>query len=115
MKTKYGWVEIDGVRYDHDVIVHSDRSVTKRSKKKSKKFKKQYGHTPLAAHELEFLLQEKPQVIYIGTGQFGELPVTADALCILKEFDSVIRPTPEVLEHFAVEMRAAVAVLHVSC
>ena len=37
MKTRYGWVEIDHIRYDHDVIVHPDRSVTKRSKKKTKK------------------------------------------------------------------------------
>lgn len=115
MKTRYGWVEIDNVRYDHDVIVHSDRSVTKRKKKRSRKLKKKYGHTPLAAHELAFLAKERPEVVYIGTGQFGDLPVTVDALCILKEFDSVIQPTPEVLERFARETRAAAAVLHVSC
>ena len=39
MKSRYGWIEIDHVRYDHDVIIHTDRSVSKRSKKKSKKLK----------------------------------------------------------------------------
>ncbi len=33
MKTGYGWIEIDAVRYDHDIIVHRDRSVEKRSRK----------------------------------------------------------------------------------
>ncbi len=46
MKTKYGWVMIDGVRYDHDVIMHCGRTVTRRAKKISKKLKRIYGHTP---------------------------------------------------------------------
>lgn len=33
MRTSYGWIEIDGIRYDHDVIVHRDRTVEKQSKK----------------------------------------------------------------------------------
>ena len=36
MKSEFGWIEIDQVRYEHDVIIHRDGSVTKRSKKKSK-------------------------------------------------------------------------------
>ena len=62
--------EIDHVRYDHDIIIHTNRSVSKRSKKKSKKLKNGYGHTPLAEHELSFLSDEQPSVIYIGTGQY---------------------------------------------
>jgi hypothetical protein len=115
MKTRYGWVEIDGIRYDHDVIVHADRQVTKRSKKRSKKYKKRYGHTPLALDELNFLKTEKPQVVYIGTGQFGDLPLPVDTLCMLREYEPVIRPTPEVLEYLENETRVAVAILHVSC
>jgi hypothetical protein len=115
MKTRFGWVEIDEVRYDHDVIIHPDRSVTKRSKKKSKKLKKNYGHTPLAGHELAFLKEEKPEIVFIGTGQYGDLPITPDAHQILQRYESVIRPTPEVLDMFAAESRHSVAILHVTC
>ena len=115
MKTRYGWVEIDSVRYDHDVIIHADRTVTKRSKKESKKFKKAYGHTPLTDQELKFLEAEEPGVVYIGTGQYGDLPVTAEARQVLERYETVIRPTPEVLEIFAEEHRPSVAILHVSC
>jgi hypothetical protein len=115
MKTRNGWVEIDEIRYDHDVIIHLNRNVTKRSKKKSKKLKTQYGHTPLAGHELEFLDEEKPEVVFIGTGQYGDLPITVDAHQILVQYESIIRPTPEILEKLAEETRPSVAILHVSC
>ena len=103
------------MRYDHDVIIHSDRTVTKRSKKKSKKLKAVFGHTPLADHELSFLVKEKPEVVFIGTGQYGDLPITPEADQSLKRFVTCIRPTPEILELFAEECRPSVAVLHVSC
>ncbi len=115
MKTRYGWVEIDHIRYDHDVIIHFDRSVTKRSKKKSKKLKDKFGHTPLADHELAFLDIEKPEVVFIGTGQYGELPITTDAQKVLGNYESIIRPTPEILDLLADESRPSVAILHVSC
>jgi hypothetical protein len=115
MKTKYGWVEINGVRYDHDVIVLRDRSVIKRSKKKSKKLKNIYGHTPLSDHELEFLEAEEPEVVFIGTGQYGDLPVTKEAQAILKGFETIIRPTPEILDLLEEENRPYVAFIHVTC
>lgn len=115
MKTRFGWVEIDDVRYDHDIIIHTDRTVTKRSKKKSKKLKNTYGHTPFADHELAFLEEEDPAIVFIGTGQYGDLPITEEARHLLSRFESVIRPTPEILELLAEEKRPSVANLHVSC
>ena len=79
MKSEFGWIEIDQVRYDHDVIIHRDGSVTKRSKKKSKELKSTYGHTPLSDQELEVVKKEKPEIVYIGTGQYGDLPITPEA------------------------------------
>ncbi|MDD1703345.1 MAG: hypothetical protein LUQ31_10240 [Methanoregula sp.] len=115
MKTKNGWVEIDGVRYDHDTIVHIDRTVTKRQKKQSKKLKKVYGHTPLSEAELGFLETERPAIIYIGTGQYGSLPLTPDAKRRFLAYETVIRTTPEVLDLISEETRPFVAVLHVNC
>ena len=116
MKTKYGWVTINGPRLNHDVIIARDKSVIKRSKKKSKKFKTVYGHTPLSDQEL--LLpgaSRNPEVVYIGTGHTGDLPVTTEAKVILNEYETIIRPTPEILELIEEENRPYVAILHVSC
>lgn len=115
MKTCYGWVEIDGVRYDHDVIVHQNRSVEKRSKKKSRKRRGFFNHTPLSDSDLLFLSKEKPDIVYIGTGQFDDLPITNEALAILAKFKAIIRPTPEIMSFLAEEYRPFAAVLHVKC
>jgi hypothetical protein len=115
MNTGFGWIEIDAVRYDHDVIVHRDRSIEKRSKKKSRKYRNFFHHTPLTERELEFLEKEKPDIVYIGTGQFGDLPITSEALHVLAKFHAIIRPTPEIMNFFSSEYRSFAAILHVKC
>ncbi|HVP97263.1 hypothetical protein [Methanoregula sp.] len=115
MKTRNGWVVIDGVRYDHDVVIHTDRSVTRRHKKPSKPLKQTYGHTPLYGVELGFLIHENPVVLYIGTGQYGDLPLTPGTEKILAGYETVIRPTPELLPLMEEELRPFVAILHVNC
>jgi len=115
MKSAFGWIEIDKKRYEHDVIIHRDGSVTKRSKKKSKDLKSTYGHTPLSDHELDILAREKPEIVYIGTGQYGDLPITPEAKTVLSQFETVIRPTPEILGTLEKEKRSFVAIIHVTC
>jgi len=115
MKSEFGWIEIDKVRYDHDVIIHTDGNVTRRSKKKSKALKTSYGHTPLSDHELDILRKEKPEIVYIGTGQYGDLPITPEAKMILRQFETVILPTPEILDMVKKERRSFIAIIHVTC
>ncbi|HWS22456.1 MAG TPA: MTH938/NDUFAF3 family protein [Methanoregula sp.] len=115
MKSEFGWIEIDQVRYEHDVIIHRDGTVTKRSKKKSKEMKSTYGHTPLSDQELEVLKKEKPEIVYIGTGQYGDLPITPEAERELSRFEKFIRPTPEILDMLKKEHRSFIAIIHVTC
>lgn len=73
MKAKhisFGTIKIDGERYDHDLVIDAG-SISKRSKKPSKPYKSQFGHTPLSVEE------EIPWngSLIIGTGASGQLPV----------------------------------------
>jgi hypothetical protein len=115
MKSEFGWIEIGKVRYDHDVIIHTDGSVTRRSKKKSKALKSSYGHTPLSGQELKFIAKEHPEIVYIGTGQYGDLPLTKDADIMLGKSDTIIRPTPDILDLLEKEHRSFIAIIHVTC
>ena len=115
MKTGFGWIEAGGVRYDHDIIIHTDGSVTKRRKKDSKGLRGDYGHTPLSEHELDFLAKENPEVVYVGTGQYGSLPITPGAEDLLASYEAVIMPTGEVLPLLGKEQRPSVAILHITC
>lgn len=66
----FGTIEVNGERYDHDLVIDAG-SVSRRSKKPSKPYKKQFGHTPLSIEE------EIPWngSLIIGTGASGRLPV----------------------------------------
>jgi len=115
MQTGFGWIEIGGIRYDHDVIIHADGTVKERKKKASRTFRGEYGHTPLSAAELDFLPDEKAHKVFIGTGQYGELPVTPDARAILSHYETVTGKTPDILPGIVGETDRFVAILHVTC
>jgi hypothetical protein len=115
MKSKFGWIKINGIKYEKDIILHTDGSVTKREKKKSKDLKSMYGHTPLSERELDFLSKENPQVVYVGIGHESALPITPEAMSILNKYENVILPTNKITEKIKSEDRKMVALIHVTC
>lgn len=115
MDASFGSVKIFGRKYEEDIIVHVDRSITKRKKKKSRDLKPIYGHTPLSEKELDFLEAEKPKVVYVGTGYDAALPITEGANKILERFERFVMPTPEIVEKIENEDRRSVAIIHVTC
>src|SRR5713101_4464163 len=66
----FGAIRIDGVTYEHDVVIDLGE-VRKRKKKASKKFRDAFGHTPLS---LEEKIPWKCRRLVVGTGT-GALPV----------------------------------------
>lgn len=46
----FGCIRIDGVDYEHDVVIDRGK-VSKRKKKASRKFRDEFGHTPLSLEE----------------------------------------------------------------
>ena len=116
MRSEFGWIKVSEVMYENDIILHVDGRVTKRKKKKSRDLKLFYGgHTPLSERELDFLSEEKPDVVYIGTGHQSALPITPKATLILKKYETVILPTREITEKINQEHRKIVAIIHVTC
>jgi hypothetical protein len=115
LKAKFGQIKINGEKYKKDIIIHADGSITKRKKKKSKEFKAAYGHTPLSERELDFLGEEKFDALYVGTGYDPALPITPEAIEILRNHQAIIASTPEVLEKIAQEQGKFVAIIHVTC
>ena len=67
----FGSVRVDGVTYDHDLILDRGK-IRKRKKAASRKFRGAYGHTPLSAEED---IPWRCRGLVIGTGADGALPV----------------------------------------
>jgi hypothetical protein len=67
----FGLVEIDGRRFDRDVVVEAGH-VRRRKKKPSKAYRDRYGHTPLSPDEK---IPWSTSRLIVGTGARGQLPI----------------------------------------
>ena len=67
----FGSVRVDGVTYDHDLIIDRGK-VRKRKKAASRKFRGAYGHTPLSIAEN---IPWRCRRLVVGSGAGGALPV----------------------------------------
>jgi hypothetical protein len=112
-KFSFGSIEIDGVRYEHDVVI--DRGeIRKRKKKPSKPFREQFGHTPLSAEEK---IPWKCRRLVIGTGAYGSLPVMEDVRLEAerRKVELLIFPTEQAIEFLKTNPEETNAILHVTC
>jgi hypothetical protein len=111
----FGAVEIDGVVYEHDVVVGPSGEVRRRKKGPSKPRKPEFGHTPLTPDEK---LPWSVATLIIGTGASGRLPVTDELYTAAAErgVTVVARPTAEACALLsAADPGSTAAVLHVTC
>ncbi len=108
----FGSIRIDGVTYEHDVVI--DRGeVRKRKKKPSKKFRDAFDHTPLSIEEE---IPWKCQRLVIGTGT-GALPVMKEVKreATRRKIKLVVLPTAKAIEALKKNPDQTNAILHVTC
>ena len=108
----FGTLRIDSNTYEEDVVI--DRGeIRKRKKAPSKKFRNEFGHTPLSIEEK---IPWKCKRLVIGTGAYGRLPVMKEVKLEAerRHVELVIAPTSEALRLLDRESTAN-AILHVTC
>ena len=111
---RFGLIEIDGRRFDHDVVLEAGH-VHRRKKKPSKAFRDRYGHTPLSVDEE--IPWSAPRLI-VGTGVSAQLPIMPELYqeAQRRGVDVVAVPTEEACRLLSgVGPREAAAVIHVTC
>jgi hypothetical protein len=112
-KFRFGSIAIDGVTYEHDVVI--DRSkIRKREKKPSKRFREEFGHTPVSVDEE---IPWRCQRLVVGTGRYGSLPVMDEVKreARRRKVDLLILPTKQAIQTLARTAEATNAILHVTC
>jgi hypothetical protein len=109
----FGAVEIDGVKYEHDVVIDGGE-IHKRKKKASKRFRADFGHTPLSMDEN---IPWRCERLVIGTGAYGRLPVMDDVRREAAErgVTLIVLPTAEAIKALKKGPARTNAVLHVTC
>jgi hypothetical protein len=109
----FGHISIDGIPYEHDVVLDRGK-IRARRKKPSKKFRAAFGHTPLS---LEEKIPWKCDRLIIGTGAYGNLPVMTDVKreAARRDVELVILPTPDAIRALQHPSAKTNAILHVTC
>ncbi|MBV8816694.1 MAG: hypothetical protein JO271_19575 [Verrucomicrobia bacterium] len=108
----FGSIRINGTSYEHDVVI--DRgTIRKRDKKPSKKFREDFGHTPLSAEER---IPWKCHRLVVGTGG-GALPVMKELKqeARRREVELIVVPTEEAIRILKEGSKDTNAILHVTC
>ncbi len=120
-RTGFGFIVIDGKKYDEDIVICSN-NVEPRPKELSRKYRGMFGHTPLSREEIEYLVDKcgKPEVIIIGTGQYGALPIMNDAMEYISSLNIklYVDKTPKILNivnGMLNENKKIIAVIHLTC
>src|SRR5215467_14380909 len=109
----FGSIRIDGITYEHDLVIDRGR-IRKRKKKPSKKFRGEFGHTPVSVEER---MPWKCRRLVVGTGKYGSLPVM-DSVKLeahRRKIDLLILPTDEAIEVLSEKPEHTNAILHVTC
>jgi hypothetical protein len=108
----FGTLQIDGSTFEQDVVI--DRGeIRKRRKMPSKKFRDDFGHTPLSIEED---IPWKCRRLVIGTGAYGRLPIMKEVKVEAERHhvELIIVPTSEAIRLLEEEPTAN-AILHLTC
>jgi hypothetical protein len=110
---EFGSIRIDGVTYEHDVVIEHGK-VRKRRKKPSREFRGSFGHTPLSiAEDIPWACRR----LVVGTGADGALPVMreVEAEAARRGIQLEVAPTRDAIRTLQEQPKGTNAVLHVTC
>jgi hypothetical protein len=112
-KFSFGSIAIDGDVYEHDVVIDRGK-ISKRRKKPSRKYREEFGHTPIS---LEERIPWKCRRLVIGTGKYVALPIMNEVKLEARrrEIDLRVLATDEAIEALRKERSHTNAILHVTC
>ncbi len=109
----FGSIRVDGVTYDHDLIIDRGK-IRKRNKAASRKFCSEHGHTLLSiAEEIPWRCHR----LVIGTGADGALPVLQQVRdeARRRKIDLVVLPTADAIGALTKATADTNAILHLTC
>lgn len=114
-KTKFGSITIDGVKYEHDVIIRLDGRVEKRKKKLSKEITGTSHIISLA--EMQYVYEPGAARLIVGTGQSGMASLSDEAAGFLrtKRVAVELHPTPEATRCWDEAEGPTIGLFHVTC
>ncbi len=114
-RTGFGWLEIDGERHEHDVLIRLDGTVEKRKKKLSKRV---YGtsHT-ISLDEAKHIDEPGATTLIVGSGQHDTVRLSEEAAEYFQRRGVEVRllSTLEAIAVWNDAPKKSIGVFHVTC
>lgn len=113
--TRFGSITIEGVTFEHDVVIRLDGEPEKRNKKLSKAI---YGTSHvISLDEARDLYEENAERLIIGTGQNGMVSLSDEAAAYfkMKKCPVQLLPTPQAIHIWNQSKGKVVGLFHVTC
>lgn len=114
-KTVFGSITVEGVLYDHDVLIRLSGDIKKRKKKLSKAV---YGTSHvISIDEAKFVYEDKAEAIIIGSGQNGTVKLSDEAKEYFdkKKCKVKLLATPEAIALWNKSDGQIIGLFHVTC
>ena len=114
-RTSFGEVTVGGKTHDRDIYILADGTVKKRKKSLAKEA---YGTShKIGPGELAKVCKGSPDVLFIGTGQYGAVELTVEGQEFLRRRDIAWQAaaTPQVIEAYNDCQDRKAALIHVTC
>lgn len=111
----FGWIEVAGSRYSHDIVIDLRGAVRKRRKKLSKQV---YGtsHT-ISIAEARDVYEQGCDVLLIGAGKFGRVTLSGEAQAFFADRSVAVElaPTQQAVERWNALDGAVIGLFHITC
>ncbi len=114
-KKKFGWIIIQDVKFNYDVIIRLNGTIEKRKKILSKEI---YGTSHIISiAEAKFVYEDGAKYLIIGAGQQGLVKLSNDAADYFKKMGCQVEvfPTPQAIDAWNKVEDAAIGLFHVTC
>jgi hypothetical protein len=111
----FGYITVDGLKIDHDIIIRLSGEIKKRKKKLSKAV---YGTSHIIAlEEAKYIYQDGSERLIIGAGQQGMVSLSDEAVDYFKKKKCKIdlHPTPKAIEKWNIAKEAVIGLFHITC
>lgn len=105
--TSFGSITIDNKTYNHDILIFVDKTIQER--KRSHEF---------TLEEFNTIRKGNPQILLIGTGQYGILKIDEKVIKTAKEknIELVYNKTPIIIKKFnELKDKKIAAAFHTTC
>lgn len=113
--TSFGFITVEGRKFEHDILIRRDGNVEKRMKKLSKEL---YGTSHiLSLEEARHIYETGIEKLIVGTGQTGFVELSKEAADFFREKQCEVEllPTPEAIESWNQAEGKVAAMFHITC